>query len=126
MHTTGSSSAARRLAWLALAAALGTAAGLVLAGHGGWWWLLAFGAGPDLALLAGAGGGMAQGRLHPRAVPLYNALHRPAVPAAMLAAVLVAGLGAGPAVGALAWGIHIAVDRAAGYGLRDRDGFQRG
>jgi len=28
-------------------------------------------------------------------------------------------------VGAAAWGVHIAVDRVAGYGLRTPDGFQR-
>ena len=28
-------------------------------------------------------------------------------------------------VAALAWAAHIAIDRAAGYGLRDRDGYQR-
>jgi hypothetical protein len=28
-------------------------------------------------------------------------------------------------IGALAWALHIALDRALGYGLRTRDGFQR-
>jgi hypothetical protein len=28
-------------------------------------------------------------------------------------------------IGALAWAFHIALDRAVGYGLRTRDGFQR-
>lgn len=36
----------------------------------------AFGAAPDLALLLGAGSGLARGQLHPRAVGIYNALHR--------------------------------------------------
>ena len=28
-------------------------------------------------------------------------------------------------VGALAWALHVAIDRAVGYGLRTPDGFQR-
>ena len=28
-------------------------------------------------------------------------------------------------VGALAWAFHVSLDRAVGYGLRTRDGFQR-
>jgi hypothetical protein len=34
--------------------------------------------------------------------------------------------GAGFLVGAFAWGVHVAIDRAAGYGLRTRDGLRRG
>ena len=62
--------------------------------------------------------GLTKGQLHPRAVPLYNALHR------FIGPVILAFV-PGFLVGALAWGLHIAVDRAVGYGLRDRDGFQR-
>ena len=44
----------------------------------------------------------------------------------LLAALVAAGvLGTGFLVGALAWGLHIAIDRAAGYGLRTPDGFAR-
>jgi len=60
-----------------------------------------------------------------RAAPLYNALHRFGGPA-ILGGLAVAGLL--PAVwlsAALGWGLHIAVDRAVGYGLRGEDGFQR-
>ncbi len=91
----------------------------------GLWQFFAFGAMPDIALFAGLGAGLAKGQLHPRAVPLYNALHRWMAPAAfaVTAAVL---LPAGFLVGAAAWGLHIAVDRVAGYGLRTPDGFQRG
>ena len=90
----------------------------------GLWQFFVFGAAPDIALFAGMGAGLAKGQLHPRAVPLYNILHRWVTPAAfaVVAAVL---LPVGFLVGAAAWGVHIAVDRVAGYGLRTPDGFQR-
>jgi hypothetical protein len=78
-----------------------------------------------VALVAGAGAGLERGQLHPRAVPLYNALHRFAGPALLAAAALTGLLGAGFLVGALAWAFHVALDRAAGYHLRTRDGFIR-
>lgn len=83
-------------------------------------------AGPDIAPLFGMGRGLAPGRLHPRAVPLYNALHHPAGPVA-LAVVVATGVLATPwLIAAGAWAAHIAIDRALGYGLRTREGFQRG
>jgi Domain of unknown function (DUF4260) len=91
----------------------------------GYWQLGAFGLGPDLALLLGAGAALAKGQLHPRAVLAYNAVHRFVGPIA-LAAVAATGLvGLGFLVGALAWALHISLDRTVGYGLRTRDGFQR-
>jgi uncharacterized protein DUF4260 len=108
----------RRIAYAALAAALLTASILVIARDGALWQFFAFGAAPDLALFAGIGAGLAKGQLHPRAVPLYNALHRFPGP-------IVLAFVPGFQVGALAWALHIAVDRAVGYGLRSRDGFQR-
>ncbi len=125
MHTAHTQRASTRPAFAALAAALLTAAIYVIVDRGtGLWQFFAFGAAPDIALFVGIGTGLAKGRLHPRAVPLYNALHRFAGPAAfaILAAAL---LPAGYLVGALAWALHIAVDRVAGYGLRSPDGFQR-
>lgn len=86
---------------------------------------MAFGLGPDVALLFGAGRGLERGQLHPRAVPLYNALHRFWGPLALAVLAVAAGLPAAWLVGALAWAAHVAVDRAVGYGLRTRDGFQR-
>jgi uncharacterized protein DUF4260 len=91
----------------------------------GWWQFFAFGAAPDLALLLGAGPGLAKGQLHPRAVPLYNAVHRYWGPAALALVAIAGPLGLGYFVGALAWAVHISLDRASGYGLRTRDGFQR-
>jgi hypothetical protein len=92
--------------------------------EGGGWHVAAFAVMPDIALLVGIAPGLAKGQLHPRAVPLYNALHHPAGPA--LLALASVGLGAPWLAGALAWGIHIAVDRAVGYGPRTPEGFQRG
>jgi hypothetical protein len=115
----------RRWGYAALAAALlATAVYLILDQGTGVWQFFAFGAAPDIALFAGIGTGLAKGQLHPRAVPLYNALHRFAGPAAF-AVIAAAFLPAGCLVGAAAWGLHIAVDRLAGYGLRTPDGFQR-
>jgi hypothetical protein len=117
---------ARRIAYASLAAALLVLLVVELVRHStGWWQLAAFGAGPDVALLLGIGAGLARGRLHPRAVPLYNVLHRFWGPLALGAVVVTAGLPRGYLVGALAWALHIALDRAVGYGLRTRDGFQR-
>jgi hypothetical protein len=116
----------RRPAYAALAVALLAAAVYVLVDQGtGWWQFFAFGAAPDLALFLGIGTGLEKGQLHPRAVPLYNALHRFAGPVALAVVVVAASLPTGYLVGAIAWGLHIAVDRIAGYGLRTRDGFQR-
>lgn len=87
--------------------------------------MVAFGLGPDLPLLLGAGKGLERGQLHPRAVPLYNLTHRFWGPLALGVAAVAADLAAAWLVGALAWATHIAVDRALGYGLRTRAGFQR-
>lgn len=91
----------------------------------GYWQLAAFGLGPDLALFYGAGGGLAKGQLHPRAVGLYNLVHRFWGPLALAALASVGVLPLGYFLGALAWAFHVALDRALGYGLRTRDGFQR-
>jgi hypothetical protein len=116
----------RRLAYAGLAAVLLAGLAYELWAHGtGYWQLAAFGAGPDLALLLGAGAGLERGQLHPRAVPVYNLLHRFAGPVALLALVVLAGLGPAWVVAALAWALHLAIDRTVGYGLRTKEGFQR-
>ncbi len=89
------------------------------------WYAVIFAVAPDLALFAGMSPGIERGQLHPRAVPLYNALHNPAGPL-LLGVAAALGLGMPWLVAALAWGAHIAVDRAAGYGPRTAEGFQRG
>jgi hypothetical protein len=128
MHAVAThlSPAHRRLAYAGLAAALVAVIVLVYARESvGWWPVVAFGLGPDLPLLLGAGRGLERGQLHPRAVSLYNAVHRFWGPLALGAITLAASLPAAWLVAALAWATHIAVDRAGGYSLRTRDGFQR-
>jgi len=88
-----------------------------------WWIVVVFLLGPDIALFAGIGSGLEKGQLHPRAVPFYNALHRYWGPAALALASVV--LPDGWLAAALAWAVHISVDRAVGYGLRTAEGYQR-
>src|SRR4051812_4928657 len=115
-----------RLAYALLALLFLVVAVLEAVAHGtGWWQLAAFGLGPDLALLLGAGRGLERGRLHPRAVPAYNAVHRFWGPLVLGALAALGIVPAGFLVGALAWAFHVSLDRAVGYGLRTRDGFQR-
>jgi hypothetical protein len=116
---------AQRVTYAALLAALLSATVFEVAHHGHLGAALAGGLGPDLALLLGAGAGLAPGQIHPRAVPVYNAVHRVWAPLALVALAAVGVLGAGWLVAGLAWGAHVALDRTVGYGLRTRDGFQR-
>jgi hypothetical protein len=127
MHTTRTHTdhpASRRAAFGVLAGLLLPAAvtGAIIHGSG-WWLLAAFAIGPDLALLFGISSTLEKGQLHPRAVPLYNALHSYWGPGLLAAAAII--LPAGYLIGALAWAFHISLDRALGYGMRTRDGFQR-
>jgi hypothetical protein len=92
---------------------------------GGYWWFAAFIMAPDLALFLGFGKGLEKGRLHPRAIPLYNLLHRFWGPVALGALAIATLIPSGFAIAALAWALHIALDRSIGYGLRTRDGFQQ-
>jgi hypothetical protein len=113
-----------RIAYAALTAVLVAALGVeVAATDTPWWIVVVFLLGPDIALLLGIGSGLEKGQLHPRAVPLYNALHRYWGPAALALASLV--LPEGWLAAALAWALHVSVDRTVGYGLRTPDGFQR-
>lgn len=111
---------ATRIAYAAMAAICALA--IYASGESGWL-VLACVVAPDVAFLYGMAPGLAKGQLHPRAVPLYNALHSfagPVIPAA-------AAVWLGPAwtVAALAWAAHIAADRAVGYGPRTPEGFQQ-
>ena len=93
------------------------AAALIAAGAlywwlgGGWGMGLALLLAPDLAFVVFVFG------VKP-GVAAYNAVHRPLVPIALLALALVTRLRLGVLL-ALIWLAHIAMDRAAGYGLRE-------
>jgi hypothetical protein len=91
----------------------------------GYWQIAAFGFAPDLALFYGAGRGLAPRQIHPRAVELYNTVHRFRGPIALATLAALGVLSVGFFIGALTWAFHIALDRALGYGLRTRDGYQR-
>jgi hypothetical protein len=88
--------------------------------------VLVFAVLPDAAFLLAIGQPAQHGQIPARAVPAYNLLHRPALPAVLLALALTGVLSQYWLVAAVAWGAHIAVDRGAGYGLRTADGWQRG
>ncbi len=82
---------------------------------------------PDLTFLVGVGDTVKQGSISTRSVPFYNAAHR--MPVALLFTTAI-GIGLAPLsrlplagfVAGLSWMAHIALDRAAGYGLRNLDG----
>lgn len=114
-----------RLASGILAVLLGGALfAVLLAPWGGGWQAIGFAIAPDIALVLGMSSGLARGQLHPRAVPLYNALHHWAGPI-LLGIAAVAWIGLPWLAGAVAWALHIAIDRAVGYGPRTAEGFQR-
>lgn len=110
---------APRLVWAAVGLpALGVAIALI----GPWalpLWLL-----PDVGLLLGGRSAFTgDGRLAPRTVLGYNALHSLPGPIVLILAGAVlspAALAAG-----VLWLSHVAIDRAMGYGLRAPDGSQR-
>ncbi|GGU99126.1 MULTISPECIES: DUF4260 family protein [Streptomycetaceae] len=107
-----------------LSAGLGLGAlalGAALGGLTTWTYWVALLA-PDTALfydLANAGPEM--GQLSPKAARLYNLLHHPALPAAVIT-LGVTTFGQPLVVGGLAWLAHVALDRSFGYGKRLPDG----
>jgi hypothetical protein len=116
----------RRVAYAALGATLLALIAVEAINHStGDWQIAAFGLGPDLALLYGAGPDLDHGQIHPRAVGVYNIAHRLWGPIALAALASLGVLSVGYFIGALTWALHVAADRAVGYGLRTRDGYQR-
>ncbi|MFI6388603.1 DUF4260 family protein [Nonomuraea sp. NPDC050547] len=117
-------SVAARVAWAALALFLLAFTVLEVVNHGAPALVTAivFAIVPDLTMFIGAREG-GDGRLSPKAVPFYNFMHRPWIPL-----VILVGYSFGPVdfvplfVAGLAWLLHVAADRAFGYGLRNRDG----
>ncbi|WP_031516732.1 DUF4260 family protein [Streptomyces sp. NRRL F-5123] len=84
---------------------------------------------PDLTFLVGIRdtARVQRGQLQPRAVPYYNAAHRALVPLALMVAFPFSPITWAPIFAALCgWMGHISYDRALGYGLRTKEGFQRG
>ena len=124
-ESTFRSRTARRLGWGIAAAALLAANVLQVQDHGGGWLALGFALMPDLGLIAGIDRGLQKGQLAPRAVPIYNALHRLVGPFVLTLLVIAGALPPIWLSAALGWGLHVAIDRAVGYGLRGSDGFQR-
>jgi hypothetical protein len=102
----------------------GLAIAVIITQHASWWQLAVFSIGPDLSLLAGMSSGLARGQLHPRAVPIYNAVHRYWAPVVLLVITFAVHSPEWLAAG-LAWTAHISFDRSLGFGLRTREGFQR-
>ncbi|MBC9712478.1 DUF4260 family protein [Streptomyces sp. TRM66268-LWL] len=120
----------RRTAWLA-GALFWTAFAIVEGVNHGWpaaAVAFAFFLAPDIALFVDVRGsaGLARGQLSPRAVPYYNAAHWALIPFASIVAYTFLPVDA-PALfaGLCGWLAHISYDRAFGYGLRTKEGFQR-
>jgi len=88
--------------------------------------LLVFGIVPHLSVLVGIGQPHVRGQLAPRAVPLFSAMHHPALPLATVGLAAAGVLSPFWLVGALAWLAHIVVDWAFGDGLRSADGLPLG
>ena len=115
----------KRVAYALLGFALAAMAiGLVIARHADWWPLVVFAIAPDIALVVGASNSLERGQLHPRAVALYNAVHRFWAPAILVLLALLVQADAWVAAG-LSWCAHIAFDRSLGFGIRNAEGFQR-
>jgi hypothetical protein len=118
----------KRVAWAALAVFLLAFVVLEVINHGGPALVAALLllVAPDLTMVIGAGTA-GDGKLSPKAVPYYNAVHRPWIPLAVLIGYSVGGLGDWVPLftAGLGWLAHIALDRAFGYGLRERDGSRR-
>ncbi|MFC9760021.1 DUF4260 family protein [Streptomyces sp. NPDC056921] len=130
--TRSSASGLVRGAWALLAVFLLAWTVLEMVNHGGGTIPLGIAGfiAPDLTLFVGPAGPHESGQLPRGKVPAYNLVHRPIVPVLGLVVVpFLPGDGPDANVGlftiALAWLLHIASDRALGYGLRTADGWQR-
>jgi hypothetical protein len=104
--------------------ASGLAIAVVVTRHASWWPLVIFAMAPDVSFLAGMSGGLERGQLAPRAVPVYNAVHRFWAPVVLVVIMFFINSPAWLAAG-FAWIAHISFDRSLGFGLRTAQGFQR-
>jgi hypothetical protein len=117
----------RRHLWIAPGIALGLVASQQSEVHGiGLIPLLLFSIVPHAPVLLGYAQPRASGRMPARAVPLFNALHEPAFPVAVLVAAATGLLSPFWTVASLAWLGHIVVDWGLGQGLRDAHGLRIG
>jgi hypothetical protein len=117
---------ALRRGWIVPGLGLAIVANAIAADHGlGLVPVLVFGIVPHLTVLAGIGQPHARGQLAPRAVPLFNAMHHPALPLALLGLATAGILPTFWLVGALAWLGHIVIDLGFGDRLRTADGWPR-
>ena len=115
-----------RHAWLVPGRGIAFYASALAAEHGlGLVPLLLFGILPHLTVLVGIGQPHGRGQLAARAVPLFNAMHHPAPPLALLGLAAAGVLSPFWLVAALAWLGHIVVDLALGDGLRTAEGWRR-
>jgi hypothetical protein len=104
--------------------ATGLAVAEVVTQHATWWPLVVFAMAPDLSFFVGMSRGLARGQLAPRAVPVYNAVHRYWAPVVLVVITFLVHSPEWVAAG-LAWIAHISFDRSLGFGLRTPQGFQR-
>ena len=88
--------------------------------------ILLFGIVPHLPAMAGIALPHAHGQMPPRAVPLFNAMHQPAVPIVLLGLAATGVLTPFWLVGTLAWLGHIVADWGLANGLRTPEGYPRG
>jgi hypothetical protein len=117
---------ALRHAWIVPGMALAVYANVIAAEHGlGLAPVLLFGIVPHLTVLIGIGQPHERGQLPPRAVGLFNAMHHPALPLALLGFAAAGILPTFWLAGALAWLGHIVVDMGLGDGLRTAAGWRR-
>ncbi|MFE1955186.1 MULTISPECIES: DUF4260 family protein [Streptomyces] len=130
---TTPSTTIRRVAWLAGALFWSAFTVLEAVNHG---WIagllgFAFFIAPDFTFVVGAGEAhrlnLKKGQLQPRAVPYYNTAHRALIPLALMVTYTVLPIiqWAPLFAGLCGWLAHISYDRAFGYGLRTKEGFQR-
>ena len=117
--------AVRRLGWLIAGLAVAGFAALQIMRHDLGLAPIVFLILPDLAFLVGLGDAHEPRQMPARAVPPYNLLHQPLLPLALIGVLSFVDLGLVLFTGALMWFAHIALDRAAGYGQRTPDGWQR-
>lgn len=116
----------RRHLWLVPGLAIAVYANAQAGQHGvGLVALLTFGIVPHLPVLLGVGQPHARGQMPARAVPLFNLMHHPVLPIAVIVLAMAGFLSPFWLVGSLVWFSHIVVDLAFGHGLRTADGWRR-